>query len=151
MKVKTRSEKETKKIAAELAKKVKKGDSGKVIKLSGQLGSGKTTFVKGFANELGISEITSPTFVIMKKYDLNECEFETLYHIDCYRLDEGSSLKEINFEDILNDKNNLILIEWPERIDRDLKGCIQLKFEALGKKERAVEIPDSFDLQNKVN
>jgi len=82
-----------------------------VICLSGDLGSGKTTFTKGFADALGIKEpVTSPTFTIIKEYYGGEMP---LYHMDVYRLDDGP--KDINIEEYF-DKDGVTIIEWADMI-----------------------------------
>lgn len=107
---------ETKAIAAKLAK----GKSLGVIALSGELGSGKTTFVQGFAKALGIKEkIISPTFVLMRRHQIPKKE-KVLFHIDLYRLEEEEEFKNLGLEELLNDSNNVILIEWAERIEKYL-------------------------------
>lgn len=84
---------------------------GMIICLDGELGSGKTVFVKGFAKSLGISEtITSPTFNLIKEYESGEMP---LYHMDVYRL-EGKC-ETIGFEDYFN-KNGVCIIEWSDMI-----------------------------------
>lgn len=150
MKIKTRSEKETKKIGKKVAKKIKKGKN-RILALDGDLGAGKTTFVQGFAREWGIKEITSPTFVIMKKYKLKEKNFDYLFHIDCYRLKDKKELKQLNFKEIIKNKNNIILIEWPEKIEEALKNEIRIKFKFISEKEREIEIPDKLNLKIKEN
>jgi tRNA threonylcarbamoyladenosine biosynthesis protein TsaE len=82
-----------------------------VICLNGELGSGKTVFVKGFAQALGITEnITSPTFNLVKEYLYGEMP---LYHMDVYRL-EGSS-DNVGFDDYFN-KNGVSIVEWSDLI-----------------------------------
>ncbi len=89
-----------------------------VVGLSGELGSGKTSFVQCVARALGITEqITSPTFVIEKIYPLEEQRFEKLIHIDAYRLEMGNEILSIGWNDIVCDAKNLIFIEWPEHIE----------------------------------
>lgn len=89
-----------------------------VVTLSGELGAGKTTFVKGIAAALGVREhVTSPTFVIMKIYDLEGQVFDRLVHMDAYRLKGEQHLKVLGWHELLKDPKNLILIEWPERIE----------------------------------
>ena len=86
-----------------------------VICLNGDLGSGKTVFVKGFANALGIDEvITSPTFNIVKEYYSGEMP---LFHMDVYRLDEGNV--EIDFDEYFN-KKGVTIIEWADLIEDKL-------------------------------
>jgi tRNA threonylcarbamoyladenosine biosynthesis protein TsaE len=88
-----------------------------VLALRGDLGAGKTTFTQALARELGISEnVTSPTFVIMKIYDLTGQKFDRLIHIDAYRFDTPDELDGLNFSDFLKDPKNLIVLEWPERV-----------------------------------
>ena len=72
--------------AADFVSKLEKSDTAKVIGLSGNLGAGKTTFTQRVAKKLGILEesITSPTFVIMKKYELESQVFDNFIHIDAY-------------------------------------------------------------------
>lgn len=86
-----------------------------LICLNGELGSGKTVFVKGFASSLGIQEnITSPTFNIVKEYPNGELP---LYHIDAYRLEDKKD--NIGIEDYFN-KEGVTIIEWAELIEEEL-------------------------------
>lgn len=112
-KIITKSVNETKKFAAKLAKDFLKGG---VIALSGELGAGKTTFAQGFAQGLGIKgKIISPTFLIIRQYPIpNQKNF--FYHIDLYRL-ENIDLKNSGLEEILSDPENVVLIEWAEKIN----------------------------------
>ncbi len=102
-----------------------------VILLQGELGAGKTTFSQFLLEAIGAEgPFTSPTFVIMKKYEVDKNKkemsdskrktvfhFKNVYHLDCYRVDEESVL-DLGWEEIIADKNNLILVEWPERIKK---------------------------------
>jgi len=108
----TNSAKETqaaaKKIMKKLASQPRRG--ALVLALSGELGAGKTTFIQGLAPALGIKEkVLSPTFVIMK-------HFKNLYHIDCYRLSGAKDLKGLDFEKIIKNPKNIVVIEWAEKI-----------------------------------
>ena len=86
-----------------------------VICLNGELGSGKTVFVKGFASSLGITDnITSPTFNIVKEYLNGELP---LYHIDAYRLEDKKD--DIGITDYFN-KDGVTIIEWAELIEEEL-------------------------------
>lgn len=93
-----------------------------IIALTGDLGAGKTTFVQLLAKQLGITEIiTSPTFSIMKLYTITaDNNFAKLVHMDAYRIEDISELRPLHFEEIISDKNNLICIEWPEKIQTAL-------------------------------
>lgn len=90
-----------------------------LVTLSGELGAGKTTFVKVVARELGVEKmVTSPTFVLEKIYLLTEGQpFKRLVHIDAYRLDRGEDLGALGFDELLQDPGNLVLLEWPERVE----------------------------------
>jgi tRNA threonylcarbamoyladenosine biosynthesis protein TsaE len=88
---------------------------GSVVALEGDLGSGKTTLVKGIALGLGVGsarEVKSPTFVIMHIYQGRL----PLYHFDLYRLDETSDLQSIGLEEFMTDPNSVSVIEWADRI-----------------------------------
>jgi len=88
---------------------------GMVICLSGELGSGKTVFVKGFANSLEVKEtITSPTYNIIKEYHDGELP---LYHMDLYRLDDKKD--DVGITDYFN-KEGICIIEWPEVLEDEL-------------------------------
>lgn len=148
----------------------------KIVMLRGNLGAGKTTFTKYFARELGIEEnITSPTFVIQKVFDIPEQnlskqvdnnagflknifskffikneqykevkiydKFKKLYHFDMYRLHSDSELSPLNWSEIISDKNNIVVIEWPERIDRVLTlNAINIYFEFVDETTRNITI-----------
>jgi len=138
MEIITKNAKETQKVGMFLSEEIKKEKSKKdkaiIIALEGDLGGGKTTLVQGFARGLGIKDkITSPTFVIMKKYDF-------LYHIDCYRINE-KDLIELGFNEIIGDSRNIIIIEWAEKIKKILfQNTLWLKFEYLDKNKRRISI-----------
>jgi tRNA threonylcarbamoyladenosine biosynthesis protein TsaE len=92
--------------------------SGKavVILLQGNLGSGKTTFVKAVADILGIKKnITSPTFVLEKVYKIvNNAKFSNLVHIDAYRLSGAKDLDLLGWGEIVDNPRNIVFVEWPE-------------------------------------
>ncbi len=141
--MKTISPSNTKKIAGffgrELlaAKFSAKFSQATVIALRGNLGAGKTTFVQGFLRGLGVrSKITSPTFVILKKYKLKNLKtYKFVYHLDCYRVKSPKEVSEINFKEIFANPSNIVLIEWPERISKIIpKNSIRIKFD-YGRKE----------------
>ena len=136
---------ETKKFARLLAKKVlprpSKGSSALIIALTGDLGSGKTTFIQGFCKGIGIKRrITSPTFVIMKKFSIFNFQFSNLYHLDCYRIQKPKELLKLGLKEIINNPQNIVLIEWAEKIKKLLpRETIWIKFEH-GKKENERKI-----------
>ena len=90
---------------------------GEILLLSGPLGAGKTILVKGLCAALGIDEedVTSPSFTLVNPYDGRL----KLYHLDLYRLDEGASAAHaVDLDDLLSDKDSVIIIEWAERMGR---------------------------------
>jgi tRNA threonylcarbamoyladenosine biosynthesis protein TsaE len=133
----TNSSEETKKFASDFAKKYK--NSGGIILLKGDLGSGKTTFTQGFAEGLGIKDkIISPTFVLIRQHKVSKNK--TLYHIDLYRLKEGTDSKEIGLNDMLSQKENIILIEWPERLKSLPKDPVTLEFKTSSPNVREIHV-----------
>lgn len=110
---------ETKSFAASLASDLLNRPLGKkalVIPLVGDLGAGKTTFVKGFISGFGIrSKVLSPTFVIIKRYPIKKSgSFKNIYHLDCYRIKDYRDLEILGIKEIIADPQNIVLIEWPE-------------------------------------
>ncbi len=109
---------------------------GETIFLVGDLGAGKTTFTKGIARGLGITdEILSPTFILMKTYNGRL----TLNHVDMYRLDGEVEADGLGLEDVLYRKNEVTVIEW-NKLD-EIKGkIIVVNFEVVGDNERIIKI-----------
>ena len=88
-----------------------------VIALQGELGAGKTTLVQLFGKLLNIDEpILSPTFTIMKSYEVPSGPFTKLVHMDAYRIDDLAELRPLHFEALLKEPGTLICIEWAEKI-----------------------------------
>ncbi len=101
---------ETKKVAIDFAKSLKKGD---VVCMYGDLGAGKTEFVRQMAHVFGIEDyITSPTFTIVNEYsgDID------LYHFDVYRISDSDEMYEIGYEEYI-DGDGICVIEWAELIE----------------------------------
>ncbi len=109
-----------------------------ILALSGNLGAGKTTFVKFLAKVLGLEEnITSPTFVLLKAYDIDFADFKKFVHVDCYRLDAKEDLADIGLQDYVADTSNLLLIEWADKINNlPLDKVLHIKIEILGETSR---------------
>ncbi len=122
MKKVSRDVNETKKIAEsflnKILKKKKQAQGALVVGLSGDLGAGKTVFVQAVGKHLGIkNKITSPTFVIMKKYPIGKTYgVKFLFHFDAYRLKNEKELLHLGWEEIINNKEHLVFIEWPENV-----------------------------------
>jgi tRNA threonylcarbamoyladenosine biosynthesis protein TsaE len=120
----TNNFKETQRLGHDFAKILEKGD---IVCLYGDLGSGKTTFVQGLAQGLGIkNRIISPTFIIVRSYELGVMSF---YHIDLYRMENEKDIESLGLGEILNNKDNIIAIEWAEKLkDKGLKNRIDVEF-----------------------
>lgn len=130
MEYNTSSEKETREAGKNLASSLHCGD---IVLLYGDLGAGKTTFVKGLAEGLGIPEdsITSPTFTLMNVYEVqnlptgqagSEFRVQRLVHIDTYRLESEQELINIGAEDYIGAPDTVCVIEWPEKLQTLLRG-----------------------------
>ena len=133
------SEKKTEELAGSFLKKIKPGS---FIFLYGEIGVGKTTFIRYLINQfqklnkLEITEVTSPTFNLLNEYQINEFKIN---HYDLFRLKSVEETKNLNlFDDI---KNTINLIEWPQMVKEKPKNLIELVFE-YGKdhKTRSVQI-----------
>jgi tRNA threonylcarbamoyladenosine biosynthesis protein TsaE len=133
------NQKQTENLAKMLAREILKYKNQKknalVFGLTGNLGAGKTTFIQAFAKGLGIrSRLTSPTFVLMKKYG-------NLYHLDCYRIKDFKDVLAMDFAEIVNEQKNIILIEWAEKIKKILPlDTVWLQFKILDKNKRKIII-----------
>ena len=150
MKIVSKNLGETNKIAEDFSNKIKnplgrpQGEeaSATVVGLFGDLGSGKTTFTQALGKILGVKEVmTSPTFVIEKRYDLDgRFGFKRLVHIDAYRLEKGKELLSLNFIEDTTNSENLILIEWPERVGDVLPAdLVPINFKFISEFDREIE------------
>ena len=126
-KINLSSEKKTEELADKLIKKIQPGD---VVYLHGEIGVGKTTFIKFFINglrkinDLEYIEVTSPTFNILNEYQINKIKIN---HYDLFRLKSPSELDNLGL--FVNNENSITLIEWPQIITEKPKNLIELKFE----------------------
>ena len=135
----TRSSEETKKVAQDLVKKL---TFPSVLALYGDLGSGKTTFVQGLALGLEVKQkLVSPTFIIHRVYPLKDNQ--KLHHLDLYRVEKGANFDFLALDELFNDKGNLVVIEWPDKIDGKLPPkTIKILFEHLEENKRAITLLD---------
>ena len=132
-------ENDTKKLANTISKKIKIGD---IIYLYGEIGVGKTTFVKYLINSLqkknnlNVTEVISPTFALLNEYQIKQFKIN---HFDLFRI---KSSKEIENLDLFTDRSSSItLIEWPQKIKKKPKNLIELKFNYQNDyQKRSVEI-----------
>jgi tRNA threonylcarbamoyladenosine biosynthesis protein TsaE len=131
---------------ATLTTKAQNQNGSLVVALSGDLGAGKTTLVQALARCLGITEVvTSPTFTIMKSYQIigNE-SFSLLVHMDAYRLESLAELKPLRFDEVLANPKNLVCVEWAEKIAPVLpKDTIYLKIEIKAEDSREITITNT--------
>ena len=156
---KTTSDEETLGIGFQLGKQLNRGS---VVCVTGDLGAGKTVFTKGIAKALGVKEnVTSPTYVLIKKYKIAKkkskpsknvvvknfqfptSNFQFFYHMDAYRLSDPQEALDLGIEEIWSDPNNIIAIEWAEKISDILpKNKVDLCFESISENERKIMIFD---------
>lgn len=123
------SEKGTKKIALEYAKTLHLGD---VVVLNGELGAGKTAFVKGIAEFFSLDGVTSPTYAYLNVYG------DFIYHYDCYRLSSGEDAVMLGLTDYFNG-NNICLIEWADNISDVLPENVKtVNIEKISKNKRRI-------------
>lgn len=96
-----------------------------VIFLEGELGAGKTTFTKTLAAQLGAREhVVSPTFVLMKQYELKSSMWDMLIHIDAYRFDTPEEAHILNLDYIFSQPKTIVCIEWPSKLKTDIPTAI---------------------------
>ena len=131
MQIISKSNLQTQDIAYEYAKTLKDGD---VVLLSGDLGAGKTEFVKGVAKYfVPNAEVTSPTYAYLNIYG------DYIYHYDCYRLSSGEDAEGLGLTDYFY-ADGICIIEWSENIADVLpKNCIEVKIEKTGENQRRIE------------
>lgn len=144
----THNQEETMALAEKFAQTL---HGGEVVALHGDLGGGKTTFTKGLAEALKVEEtITSPTFVMLKKYDgyVDHQKIE-LVHIDAYRAETLDDIKSVGIEDFLNRRDVILVVEWAEKIHDILpQKIIDINFKFVNENTREIEMEDENDSSN---
>ncbi|MEI6478871.1 MAG: tRNA (adenosine(37)-N6)-threonylcarbamoyltransferase complex ATPase subunit type 1 TsaE [bacterium] len=118
-----------------------------VLSLKGDLGSGKTTFSQFFAKRLGVKEtIQSPTFLIIKRYQTFNHIFKNFFHIDAYRIENENEILNLDFSKTIEDPENIILIEWPEKIPSLIPSdAFEIYFDhGDNENERIINVPDEL-------
>ena len=142
MEVFTHSPQETQELGQKIANSLKSN----LTCLYGELGSGKTTFVQGFAKGLGIKDrILSPTFIMVREYKIPQTSNLRLqtnfYHVDLYRAKNEKDAKTIGLSELWQDPKNLVIIEWADRIKKILpKNRTDIYFKYIGKTKRKIKI-----------
>lgn len=126
---------QTEAIAAELAQTLQ---GGECVALHGDLGAGKTQFVRGLVRALGSDQrVSSPTYVLLNVYSGGRL---TVYHLDAYRVHGGEDFEQIGFEELL-EQNGVVVVEWAGRVmDLLPPHCIQITITAPSPKSRQIEI-----------
>ena len=134
MKLVSHSEEETTAVARELAARL---TPGTVLLLSGDLGAGKTAFVRGLAQGLGVDpeEVSSPTFTLVHEYRGGRL---TLFHADLYRL-ERADTEDLGLQDV-DVAAGVLAVEWPERLGRPITGATSIRIEVAGENERRIVV-----------
>lgn len=119
-----------------------KGEMSLVLTLQGDLGAGKTTFTQELGRNLGVTEpITSPTFTIMKQYELSHELFDTLVHIDAYRFESEEEARPLRLEEVFAIPRTIVCVEWPERIPSLIpKAAVSLTISILEEEKRLVTV-----------
>jgi tRNA threonylcarbamoyladenosine biosynthesis protein TsaE len=135
----THSEDETAAIGRELAASLSAGD---VLLLSGDLGAGKTAFVRGLAEGLGVSrdEVSSPTFTLIQEYRWGRLP---LFHVDLYRIEDPREFDELGLDEIADD--GVLAIEWAEKLPRTPGHAVRISIEHAGESERRVTVTNHSD------
>lgn len=116
--------------------------SGCVFCLTGPLGSGKTVFAQGLAEGLGIRErVLSPTFILMREYDLHRPGLSRFYHLDFYRLESAGEVEALGLGEIFQDPQAVVVIEWGEKVRSVLPAEYrQVVFSGEGDEKRSVRL-----------
>ena len=130
--------------AKEVLAKLAPKNTATIVALRGDLGSGKTTFTQALARELGITAtVQSPTYILMRKYQITNHKFQTLIHIDAYRLENPKEFAALRPEQFLKDTKTLVVVEWPEKVEGALPPAdLTINFSSDGAKEgeRYIEV-----------
>ena len=107
------------------------------VLLHGDLGTGKTVFVRGVGDSYGVSGVRSPSFTLINEYE-SECGIR-IVHADLYRLNDGSD-DSLGLHEYIDDENSIVFIEWPERMKGfDSENVIEIFFKALNESERRIK------------
>jgi tRNA threonylcarbamoyladenosine biosynthesis protein TsaE len=113
----SRNADDTREIAQAVLGSLSASGNASVLALKGDLGAGKTNFAQEIGRQVGVAEnMHSPTFVIMKAYEIDWKGFKKLIHIDAYRLEREEELLHLGWEEMVKSPDNLVVIEWPENV-----------------------------------
>lgn len=137
----SRSPEETRSLGETLAARL---TPGSVVALYGELGAGKTEFVRGACTALGIdpADVSSPSFTIVNEYAGGRLP---VYHFDAYRIKTSDEFFELGYEEYFNG-NGICFVEWPERIETLLRDpVVRMRFEHRGATERLISLEGGDD------
>lgn len=155
----TENSKQTQSLGEMLAEEIK---DGRIVCMTGELGSGKTTFTQGLLKGLKVKgPYTSPTFLIMKHYKkeipnpksqipnkskISNYKIQNIYHVDAYRV-KSEDIINLGWEEMIKKKNNVIIIEWADRIEEIIPSdAVWIKFEWLDEKRRRIILKSKFEI-----
>ncbi|MBI4058874.1 tRNA (adenosine(37)-N6)-threonylcarbamoyltransferase complex ATPase subunit type 1 TsaE [Candidatus Microgenomates bacterium] len=158
MQITTNNDEQTKNLGKRVGEKL---TGREILALVGPLGAGKTTFVQGLAEGLGIkNRITSPTFIIMRKYKIKlksqnsnvktttkNLKLMNFYHVDLYRLEQNleQEIKNLGLDEIWGKRENIMAIEWADKISRFLPDNTQwIKFNVTDDEKHLIELPEEL-------
>lgn len=133
---------QTEAIAGELARSLR---GGECVALYGDLGAGKTQFVRGLVRGLGgdVHAVSSPTFVLLNIYDTGRLK---VFHLDAYRVHGAEDFEAIGFAELLDEPGGVVVVEWAERVEPLLPaGRINVKIAATDEDSRTIEITSPDD------
>jgi tRNA threonylcarbamoyladenosine biosynthesis protein TsaE len=140
----TKTPSQTKKLGEILAKEILKSNfkNSVILALKGDLGGGKTTFLQGFAKGLGIKEkILSPTFIILKKFQIPNSKYKYFYHFDCYRIEKSKEVLKLGFKKLISNPKNIVAIEWADKIRKIVpKNSLKIDFKFINKNNRKINV-----------
>ncbi|MEK7600407.1 MAG: tRNA (adenosine(37)-N6)-threonylcarbamoyltransferase complex ATPase subunit type 1 TsaE [Patescibacteria group bacterium] len=156
MQITTHSAQETQAVAARILASLDALPTSRgalVIRLEGDLGAGKTTFVQGLVRAMGVMDaVRSPTFVLMKRYPRPGAR--DVVHMDCYRIHRPDEVASLDLPALFTDPDVLMLIEWPERIADILPSTtLTISLAHAGGDARTITIPDELSqgMENSVS
>lgn len=139
MEVLSKTTETTKELACRIALDLKENT---VLALHGDLGSGKTTFTRYLVDALGINaRVQSPTFILHRQYSSEDKTklINTVHHLDLYRLTQPSELEELDFVELFNNPNSIVIIEWPDIAHNVLpQNTMHIYFEYINENTRKI-------------
>lgn len=136
----TRSVKQTQNLAAKILS-LAAADQVNVVSVEGEMGAGKTTLIQGMGRELGITRnLPSPTFILVRSYELLTTPWKNLYHVDLYRLKTAGEMRSMDLAELWQDQKNLVVIEWADRAEAVLpRKRVEVDIKVKGKDNRAIQ------------